>query len=310
MRGGDWVNCGCFSGSNQGDAARSVSLHFLVYYCRRNVAATHTAPSCPPTVNIPSSTDVYCNSFLFLNTQGQYTNKHKESAIPKPKLVSYPTTRVNCRSLRSPTCRQHADSISTSPLLATGAPLSPSPLIAMTSTMTSTMPTSSAADATASVPTATPRPKRGRRKKRPDLTESQRKALRAQQNRQATRRSRERSRKRAEMLKAQLIHSLRLNSLLVAERRKLLNADVKGNTMEAKGGNKEEGERKNPMSLETILNHDEGDVQQRARFRHRVSAARIAVDIPAPVPAATSKRYAEQGAVSFSSPVTATPNHR
>lgn len=250
----------------------------------------------PPTVNNPSSTDVYCNSFLFLNT----------AAIlpPQAKTCLPPHHRGEPAF---PFVHQHVDSISTSSLLSTCTPLSHTPPSAPHVAMTSTTPTSIA---TVAVPTATPRPKRGRRKKRPDLTESQRKALRAQQNRQATRRSRERSRKRAEMLKAQLIHSLRLNSLLVAERRRLLNADVKGITMGGNGGNKEDGDRKNPMSLETILNHDEGDVQQRAGFRHRVSAARSAVEIPAQVPAATSKRYAEQGAVSFSSPVTASPNHR
>lgn len=132
------------------------------------------------------------------------------------------------------------------------------------------------------MPTQLPvsRPKRGRRKKRPDLTDTQRKALRALQNRQATRRSRERTRARAEQLKSQLSQSLRENSLLQAERDRLLahveagksGGDARGRSEPLLRAHSHEtcvrtlSQRKypwrrsdrpvNPMSLEVILNHD------------------------------------------------------
>lgn len=124
--------------------------------------------------------------------------------------------------------------------------------------------------AAASAPVA--RPKRGRRKKRPDLTDAQRKALRALQNRQATRRSRERSRARAVLLKTQLSRSRTQNSLLAADRDRLLATLASGNANPTRCATPVESrdcftsftkaistlhtQRRNPMNLDVILNHD------------------------------------------------------
>ncbi|CAN8066894.1 unnamed protein product [Agarophyton chilense] len=108
---------------------------------------------------------------------------------------------------------------------------------------------------------ATPRPKRGRRKKRPDLTDEERKALRALQNRAATRRSRERSRLRAAELKNQLQRSLHHNQVLQRERDTLLycmkQVRVKSSMARAPP------RRPNPMSLSVILNKTDEPVPAR-----------------------------------------------
>lgn len=66
------------------------------------------------------------------------------------------------------------------------------------------------------------RPKRGRRRKRPELSDSERRQLRAAQNREATRRSRERTRRRAAQLRAALVASVTSAAELRAERDRLL----------------------------------------------------------------------------------------
>jgi len=125
------------------------------------------------------------------------------------------------------------------------------------------------------------RPKRGRRRKRPELTEEQRKALRAYQNREATRRSRERTRRRAEDLKSALEVSRLEKQELQAERDRLLAAvghasggGVAGTASveKVKEGGMEgivcsstsltRGDvvrKQNPMSLAVILNDEDGE---------------------------------------------------
>lgn len=66
------------------------------------------------------------------------------------------------------------------------------------------------------------RPRRGRRKKNPGLSDTERRQLRAAQNREATRRSRERSRKRGQQLRAALAASVSSAAILRAERDNLL----------------------------------------------------------------------------------------
>lgn len=106
------------------------------------------------------------------------------------------------------------------------------------------------------VPVVQPqRPKRGRRRKRPELSEEERRALRALQNRQATRRSRERNREKAELMRSQLELSEIQREALKEERDKLLAKVNSGAEHESDSSQS----RRNPMSLSVILNQDEGE---------------------------------------------------
>lgn len=89
------------------------------------------------------------------------------------------------------------------------------------------------------------RPKRGRRRKRPELSDGERRALRAAQNREATRRSRERTRRKAAQLRAALAASVTSAAALRAERDRLLTLIPPPPSP---------GRHPHPMSFEAILN--------------------------------------------------------
>lgn len=106
---------------------------------------------------------------------------------------------------------------------------------------------------------AASRPKRGRRRKRPELNDDQRRALRAAQNRQATRRSRERTRQRAIQLRTQLEVSMQEKQVLRAERDRLLAHVHSSSSISSAPGisiRAPSARPHNPMSIAAILNHD------------------------------------------------------
>ncbi|KAI0562654.1 Basic-leucine zipper [Gracilaria domingensis] len=149
-------------------------------------------------------------------------------------------------------------------LVAGNAVLPQSALLSSSPVSHHALPSNLGAPSTPASAIATPRPKRGRRKKRPDLTDEERKALRALQNRAATRRSRERSRLRAAELKSQLQRSLQHNQVLQRERDTLLycmkQVRVKNSVSRAPP------KRPNPMSLSVILNKQDQPVPDRPTY--------------------------------------------
>lgn len=93
-----------------------------------------------------------------------------------------------------------------------------------TNICSSTCSTSATPSPSAPPPPSSPlsRPKRGRRRKRPDLSNEQRRELRATQNREATRRSRERVRRRSALLRLELEQAHQHEASLRAQRDRLL----------------------------------------------------------------------------------------
>lgn len=95
----------------------------------------------------------------------------------------------------------------------------------------------------------TGRPKRGRRRKRPELSNEERRQLRAAQNREATRRSRERVRRRSAQLRLALAQSHQHAASLRAERDNLAAVVARATTSFPT-----HNARQGAMSLAVILN--------------------------------------------------------